>query len=153
MSNWLDSRLRWPWLVVLALIVREAVALTPLGRVDALRYVYAIFVAVLIGWTVWHVKRLPGVWIVTIGAAANLLVILANDFRMPVAPASAAGLAGVGHTGQYVIMDSSTRLIWLGDWISVPSWLGGAYSPGDIVVALGTGVVAFFLTAQYRAAG
>jgi Family of unknown function (DUF5317) len=151
MQNWLDAPIRWPGLVIGALLVREAVALTPLSRIDALRYVYAVFIVVLLGWTAWHLKRLPGIWIVGIGALMNLAVILANDFRMPVAPAGAGRLLQVGHSGQYVLMDSSARLAWLGDWIVLPGWLGGAYSPGDVVVAAGAGIVAFLLTARYHA--
>lgn len=151
MVNWIDSPLRWPWIVVAALAVREAVALTPLRLIDSLRFVYVAFLLVLIGWTAWHVKRLPGVWIIGVGAAMNLAVIAANDFRMPVAPAFAGKLVQAGHSGQYVLMDSSTRLGFLGDWIGTPSWLGGAYSPGDVVVGLGAGLVAFLLTALYRA--
>jgi len=151
MANWLDAPIRLPGLVIAALVVREAVALTPLRNVDQLRYVYFLFVAILLGWTIWNLKRMPGVWIVSIGAAMNLVVIAANDFRMPVAPAGAGRLVQLGHTGQYVLMDSSTRLAWLGDWIVLPAWLGGAYSPGDVVVAAGAGVVAFLLTARYRA--
>jgi hypothetical protein len=150
LRNWLDAPFRWPGLVIGALVVREAVALTPLGRIEALRYVYVLFILVLLGWTAWHIKRMPGVWIVSIGAAMNLVVMAANDFRMPVARAGAGRLVEIGHTGQYVLMDSSTRLAWLGDWIVLPTWLGGAYSPGDVVVAIGAGVVAFLLTARYR---
>jgi hypothetical protein len=150
LQNWLDAPFRWPGLVIGALVVREAVAFTPLGRIEALRYVYVLFILVLLGWTAWHIKRMPGVWIVSIGAAMNLVVIAANDFRMPVARAAAGRLVEIGHTGQYVLMDSSTRLAWLGDWIVLPTWLGGAYSPGDVVVAIGAGVVAFLLTARYR---
>ena len=72
MVNWLDIPWRWPWIVIAALVVREAVALTPLNGVDSFRYVYALFVAVLLGWTSWHVRRLPGVWIISAGAAMNL---------------------------------------------------------------------------------
>jgi Family of unknown function (DUF5317) len=151
MQNWLDSPIRWPGLVIGALLIREAVALTPLSRLDSLRFVYALFLAVLLGWTAWHLKRMPGIWIVGIGAVMNLTVTLANDFRMPVAPAGAGRLVQLGHLGQYVLMDSSTRLAWLGDWIVLPGWLGGAYSPGDVVVGAGAGVVAFMLTARYRA--
>lgn len=151
MRNWLDAPFRWPGLVIGALLVREVVALTPLSRIDALRYVYVLFVLVLLGWSAWHIKRMPGVWIVSIGAAMNLAVTAANDFRMPVAPAGAGRLVQLGHSGQYVLMDSSTRLAWLGDWIVLPTWLGGSYSPGDVVVALGAGIVAFLLTARYRA--
>jgi hypothetical protein len=150
LQNWLDAPFRWPGLVIGALVVREAVALTPLARIEALRYVYVLFILVLLGWTAWHINRMPGVWIVSIGAAMNLVVIAANDFRMPVARAGAGRLIEIGHTGQYVLMDSSTRLAWLGDWIVLPTWLGGAYSPGDVVVAIGAGVVAFLLTARYR---
>ena len=151
MVNWLDIPWRWPWIVVAAVLVREAVALTPLNRVDSLRYVYVLFIAVLLGWTAWHVKRLPGVWIISLGAALNLAVIAANDFRMPVALEGAGRLVQLGHEGQYVLMDSSTRLSWLGDWFVLPGWLGGTYSPGDVVIGVGAGVTAFLLTAWYRA--
>ncbi|HLZ95743.1 MAG TPA: DUF5317 family protein [Candidatus Dormibacteraeota bacterium] len=150
-ANWLDSPLRWPWVVVVALLVREAVALTPLRHIDVLRFVYAAFLLVLIGWTVWHVKRLPGVWIIGLGALMNLAVIAANDFRMPVVAAYAGKLVEAGNSGQYTVMDSSTRLAFLGDRLATPVWLGGVYSPGDVVIGLGAGIVAFLLTAWYRA--
>ena len=151
MQNWLDAPWRWPWLVIAALVVREAVALTPLRQVDALRFVYVLFIIVLLGWSAWHLQRMPGIWIVGIGALMNLAVIIANDFRMPVSPAGAGRLVQLGHSGQYVLMDSTTRLAWLGDWIVLPTWLGGAYSPGDVVIGAGAGIVAFLLTARYRA--
>jgi hypothetical protein len=146
-GGWARLHLRWPWLVVAALLVREAVALTPLGRIDGLRFVYLAFVVVLLAWTVWHFSRLPGVWLVSVGAALNLAVILANGARMPVAPAGAAGrLIELGHDGQYVLMDSSTMLNALGDWIVLPAWLGRAYSPGDFAIGLGIGIVSFLVT-------
>jgi hypothetical protein len=145
-AGWAEVRFRWPWLVLAALLVREAVALTPLSRIDGLRFVYLGFAAVLLAWTLWHVDRLPGVWLVSIGAALNLAVIVANGARMPVAQAGAGSLAKLGHEGQYVLMDSGTRLNALGDWIVLPQWLGGAYSPGDVVVAVGIGVVSFLVS-------
>ena len=151
MANWLDTPLRWPGLVIAALLVREAVAFTPLRSVDQLRYVYFLFLAVLLGWTFLNVRRMPGVLVVSLGAAMNLVVIAANDFRMPVAPAGAGRLVQLGHEGQYVLMDSSSRLPWLADWIVLPPGLGGAYSPGDLVIGVGAGIVAFLLTARYRA--
>ena len=151
MVNWLDSPVRWPWLVVVALVVREAVAVTPLRLIDPLRFVYAAFLLLVAGWALWHVRRLPGIWIVSAGAAMNLAVIAANDFRMPVAAAYAGRLVQVGHSGQYTVMDSSTRLAFLGDWIATPAWAGGVYSPGDVVIGIGAGIAAFLLTAWYRA--
>ena len=77
-------RFRWPWLVVLAVLVRGAVLLTPLNRVEGAQYVYVLSLAAIGAWTAVHWRRLPGVWMVTVGSALNLLVIVANGGRMPV---------------------------------------------------------------------
>jgi hypothetical protein len=137
LERWAEVRLRWPWLVIAALFVREAVALTPLSRIPELRYVYVLFLLVLIGWTLWHAVRVPGIWLIAIGALMNLVVIAANDFRMPVAAA---------YAGPLVVMGSDTRLAWLGDWIGIAGGALGVYSVGDAVIAVGVGVAAFAIT-------
>ncbi len=130
------------------LVIREAVLLTPLNRIEGVQYVYAAAIAALIAWTAWHIRVVPGVWVVTAGAAMNLVVILANGARMPVAPALAGVLVQRGHVGQYVLMSSNTNLNWLADWIGFPSPLRGVYSPGDLLIALGIGVVTFLAVRQ-----
>jgi hypothetical protein len=152
LGNVANLSLRWPWLVVAALVVREAAVLSPLSGVDGVQYVYVAALAALVAWTAWHTTRLRGAWIVAIGAALNLVVVIANGARMPVAPALAGRLLERGHIGQYVVMGSGTNLAWLGDWIGVPGPLGGAYSPGDAVIAIGIAAVAFFATRQGQAA-
>jgi hypothetical protein len=42
-------------------------------------------------------------------------------------------------------MSSNTNLNWLADWIGFPSPLRGAYSPGDLLIAVGIGVVTFLV--------
>lgn len=145
-DHWATVRLRWPWLVIAALVVREAVALTPLNRTPELRFVYVAFLVVLIGWTLWHVPRVPGIWLIAAGALMNLVVIAANDFRMPVVRVYAGGLVRVGQAGQYVVMGPDTRLSWLGDWIGIAGGVLGVYSLGDVVIALGVGVASFAIT-------
>ncbi|TMD34485.1 MAG: hypothetical protein E6I95_05915 [Chloroflexi bacterium] len=140
-SNLAEVRFRWPWFVLVVLVIREGVVLDPLDRIEGIQYVYAIAQAGLVGWTAWHIRRLPGVWVVTIGAAMNLVVILANRARMPVVPSMAGVLVQQGHLAQYTLMGPDTNLNWLGDWI-VSTWpVRGAYSPGDLVLALGIGIV------------
>ena len=142
-------RFRWPWLVLIALIVREATVFSPLNRIDGIQYVYAGALTALVMWTIWHVDRIPGIWMVAAGATLNLVVIAVNGARMPVAPALAGILNQQGHLGQYILMSSSTNLNWLGDWIGVPGRAGdfvGAYSPGDVLVAIGIAIVAFLAT-------
>ena len=146
LDHWAAVRLRWPALVIAALFVREAVALSPLGRIPELRFVYVAFLVVLIGWTLWHVPRVPGIWLIAAGALMNLVVIAANDFRMPVARAYAGGLVRVGRAGQYAVMGPDTRLSWLGDWIGIAGGALGVYSLGDVVIAVGVGVASFAIT-------
>src|SRR5487761_504319 len=98
LGNLANVSLRWPWLVVAALIVREAAVFTPLNGIEGIQYVYVAALAALVAWTAWHASRLRGAW------------------------------------------------------IGVPGPLGGAYSPGDVVIAIGIAAVAFFATRQGPAA-
>jgi hypothetical protein len=140
-GNLAHLKLRWPWFVLVALLIREAAVIDPLSRIDGVQYVYASSLAGLVAWTAWHVRRVPGVWVVTLGAAMNLIVILANGARMPVAAGLAGSLLGRGHVGQYVVMGPDTNLNWLADWIGFPWPVKGAYSPGDLIIAVGIGIV------------
>lgn len=140
-GNLARLRFRWPWFVLAVLVIREAVLLTPLNRIEGVQYVYVAALAALIAWTAWHIKLVQGVWVVTAGAASNLVVILANGARMPVEPSIAGVLLTRGHIGQYVLMTSDTHLNWLADWIGFPWPVRGAYSPGDLLIALGIGIV------------
>jgi len=140
-------RFRWPWFVVAALVVREASIFTPLNRLDGIQYVYSATLAALVAWTVWQVDRIAGIWLVTVGAALNLVVIAANGGRMPVAPEVAGNLLQHGQIGQYILMGPGTHLNWLADWITLPGplekVLREAYSPGDLIVATGIALVVF----------
>ena len=145
-GNLARLRFRWPWVIIGVLLIRVAVVLPPLNRFEASRYAYALALAAIVAWSLWHVKRLMGVWLVSLGASLNLLVIMANGARMPVAPEFAATLVRHDHIGQYTIMSSSTNLNLLGDWISLyPS--PEVYSVGDVLVALGLAIVLFVATA------
>jgi hypothetical protein len=138
LDNFARLRVHWPWVAVGALVVREASVITPLRNVNGIQYVYTLALALLVVWCIWNVRRLRGLVILTAGAAVNLLVVVANGGRMPVA-ASVASIRG--NVGQYTVMSSSTRLNWLGDWIGLPAHLG-VYSPGDVIIAAGIFVVA-----------
>ena len=144
-DNFSRVRFRWPVVLIIAVVIREAVLLTPLNRFDAMRFVYLVALAAIVVWTIWHFRLLPGVWLVTVGGALNLLVIGVNDARMPVAPALAGSLLGRGEIAQYTLMGPGTNLSALGDWISVPPF-PEAYSPGDVVIAAGLALVIFFIT-------
>ena len=146
LGNLSNLRFRWPLFVLAVLVIKEVVLITPLSRIDGVQFVYAGSLAALVAWTVWHFDLLPGVWLVSAGAALNLVAVVANGGRMPVAPELAGHLVERGHIGQYVVIGPGTNIGWLADWIDVPGPLGGAYSPGDVVVAFGIAAVAFLAT-------
>lgn len=153
-SNLALLKFRWPWLIVAAVVVRYAVLLPPLDRFEASRYLYVLALAGIVAWTLWQVDRVAGIWIVSIGAALNLLVIAVNSFRMPVAPEFASHLAAAGSFAQYTVMSSETTLNLLGDWIKLsPS--PEVYSVGDVLVSIGLAIVVFLSIRKprlYRAA-
>lgn len=150
-QNLTSIRFRWPLLVVAAVVVKELGVLSPLSRVGATAYLYAAGMLVLAAWTLWHLDRLPGVWLVTLGIVSNLAAVLANGAHMPVAPAALAhvtpamakALSAHGTLGQYVLAGPGTRLAWLDDWIPGP--FGAAFSPGDALSLVGMAVLLFLL--------
>ena len=145
-GNLARLRFRWPWLLAIAVLVREVVLVTPVNRVDGAQYAYVVTLAAIVVWTIWNVKRLPAIWLVTAGSALNLLVIAANAGRMPVAPEIASSLLRRGAIGQYMVMGSGTNLNVLGDWIALYP-IPEAYSPGDVLIAIGLAVAVFISTA------
>jgi hypothetical protein len=146
LSNLARLRFRWPWVILAAVLVRLAVALPPLNRLEAARFVYALALAAIIAWSIWHVQRLPGIALVALGGASNLLVMLVNGLRMPVAPEFAASLSRHGSLGQYTVMGPNTNLNALADWIRLyPS--PEVYSVGDVLIALGLAIVLLVSTA------
>ncbi len=145
LSNLARLKFRWPLLLVAAVALRYVVIFSPLSRVEGAQYAYALSLAFIVLWTVWHLRRLPGVWLVTLGGVSNLIVVLVNGGRMPVdATLAARQLGGAlvqrGHIGQYVLMGPDTRLNPLGDWLSLGP-LPEAYSPGDLLIAMGIALV------------
>ncbi len=145
LSNLAHLRFRWPLVLVAAVVIREVVTVSPLSRIEGAQYIYAFSLAVIVVWTLWHLRLLPGVWLVTAGAVLNLVVVVANGGRMPVDPTlAAAELGGIlvrrGHIGQYTLMGPETHLNPLGDWLSL-GVLPEAYSPGDLLIAMGIALV------------
>ena len=48
LANVANLSIRWPWVVIAALIVREVAVLSPLSRVDGIQYVYVVALVALV---------------------------------------------------------------------------------------------------------
>jgi hypothetical protein len=154
LGNLLTRRLRWPLLVIAAFLVKELEFRSPLGQSPFGPPVFALSLAVLIAWSIWHRDELPGVLLVTAGMAMNLAATLANGAHMPVSVLAATQgppqLRQQGTWAEYTLAGSGTHLSWLGDWILFPGLAGRvfpqAYSPGDLVSTVGLATVLFLAT-------
>lgn len=160
LRNLVARRLRWPLVVIGALLVKELLVRTPLGSSPAAPALFAASLVVLIAWIVWHRDELPGILLVAAGIGMNLAVVLANGGHMLVASGLAhLGPRQLGRNGvwaQYQVTRPGTRLDWLGDWITIPRPVGWlfpeVYSPGDFVSAAGLAVTLFLVTRPARSA-
>lgn len=88
-------------------------------------------------------RRLPGLWLVAVGAVLNLVAIAANAGVMP-ATRGALATAGVLPSGEVFANSAyvaNPNLWFLGDVFAIPSsWpLANVFSVGDVLVAMGAG--------------
>ena len=135
-----ELRLRRLWVVYAALGLAIAGTLLPglpdWARSSLLMAAYPVGAVFLVAnW------RIPGMPLVALGAALNLLAISANGGVMPASPSALAG-AGLpldqpGFQNSAVVDDP--RLAFLGDVLYIPaSWpLSNVFSVGDVLIGLG----------------
>lgn len=139
-----DLHFRWGWLAVGGLVVQIAlfspIVAPVVGDLGPAIYVLstaAVFIAVVRNW------RIPGLAIVALGAASNLLAIAANGGVMPASPEAIAALGldpTEGFSNSVVMTDPALRP--LTDIFALPTWLPAAnvFSIGDILIGVGVAV-------------
>jgi hypothetical protein len=139
-----NLRFSWAPLIVVGMVVQLLLFSTSLG--DALGaaapLVYvASNVAVLVA--VWKNRSIPGLPLVLVGGAANLLAICANGGYMPVSSAALTAL-GRGAPDGYVnsrFVDGAL-LGPLTDQFAMPAWMPMAniFSVGDVLIGVGIAI-------------
>jgi hypothetical protein len=140
-----DLTLRWPWLMVVGLLVQVALFSTPVtDRIGALGPPVYVASTALVLAAIWMNRRIPGMLIVAIGAGCNLSAIVANGGFMPADPATMAAL-GKGDPTTYsnsaILADPALRP--LTDIFVLPEWLpfANVFSVGDLLIGLGVAVM------------
>jgi hypothetical protein len=136
-------RFRLGALAVVALGIQLAL-FSPLADGLAAEVVRAIYVVstALVGAVVLANLRLTGVPLIAVGAALNLLAIMANGGSMPASPAAlaAVGLGVGGNTNSVVVADPA--LAPLTDVFAMPDWLplANVFSIGDVLIGVGLAI-------------
>lgn len=110
---------------------------------------------VVVAVALWRHRRYLGVWVMYVGLAANLAVIVANGGLMPIERATVIAAVGEERAAEYqieewlrgskdvLVADGGGRALALGDSIAVRTGAGGfAASPGDLVVWAGLLILA-----------
>ena len=156
LGNLAEIRLRWTWLLVVAIVVRfgtEAALGAQIGIVETLRLPLLASAFIVLLLALWVNRTYPGLSLAFLGVLANTLVIVANDGYMPIwQPAlDAAGLLATDVDRSFhIVVDAAApdflgRLLILGDVIPAPvPIIRNVYSLGDLFLGLG---LAFFLFA------
>jgi uncharacterized protein DUF5317 len=109
---------------------------------------YVLSTAIVVAAVLRNVD-LPGMPLVLLGAASNLVAILANGGYMPASPSA---LAAVGEAAPVIYSNSSVvpnpAFEPLTDVFALPAWLpfNNVFSVGDVI--LGVGVVIVIVTAM-----
>ncbi|MEU4195018.1 DUF5317 domain-containing protein [Kribbella sp. NPDC026611] len=109
----------------------------PIGLIGS-----AVCIAVFLRLNLRH----AGVGLLALGFFSNALVVALNG-AMPVS-LTALARVGVGDAvvtdPRHELMDSATRLHWLGDVVPVAlPGIGQAVSPGDVLIAAGAGLLIY----------
>jgi hypothetical protein len=135
-----EVRLRHVW-AIFAPLALEIAAIGLPGLPDGLRAALLVAAYPILAVFLVANRRIPGMPLVALGGAMNLLAISVNGGIMPTSPSALAG-AGlpVGEPGFHnsaVLADP--RLGFLGDVFFIPaSWpLSNVFSVGDVLIGLG----------------
>ena len=137
-------RFRGTWMLGVALALQVALYVFP-GQASWLRQVVYVASYPMALAFVFANRRIPGVWLVGLGAALNFLVISTNGGTMPAAPHALAAAGLPLDPGQFTnsLALTSPRLLFLGDVFAVPKGIpfANVFSIGDITIALGGALV------------
>jgi hypothetical protein len=140
-----DLQLRWSAVMIVGLFIQILLFSEPVtARIGALGPpIYVGSTAMVIAAIVAN-RAVPGMLIVALGAASNLIAILANGGYMPADP-SAIAVLGSAHPTSYsnstIVPDP---VLWpLTDIFALPRWvpLANVFSIGDLVIGVGIAIV------------
>ena len=136
-------RFRWAPLALLGLAVQVALFSDPLAEAvsKAGPPIYVASTALVLV-AVLRNLDIPGVAIVALGAASNLVAILANGGYMPADARALAAIGGIGPGFSNSSAVTDPVLAPLTDIFAIPSWVpfANVFSVGDVLIGIGVAV-------------
>lgn len=145
---------RWGWLAVLGFGIQVVLFSAPVTeRIGSLGVPIYVGSTALVLIALLRNASLPGLWIVALGAFANMAAIATNGGYMPAAPGA---LAVLGRSAETVYSNSAVvahpALEPLTDIFAIPHGIpfANVFSVGDVLIGLGVAVA--IVVAMKRAA-
>jgi hypothetical protein len=140
-----EIRFRAAWLALAAIAVQILIISVVPGGPPALYRGVHLASYVLVGAFVIANRTIPGLPLIGLGGALNLVAIVANGGVMPASPPAldAAGVRPDAGEFENSVAVTDARLGWLGDVFATPGFLpvDNVYSVGDLIIAVGVLVV------------
>jgi hypothetical protein len=140
-----DLRFRWPWAIVVGLVVQLLLFSSPLtDLVGALGPVIYVTSTALVLLAIVANRRIVGMSVVALGAISNLVAILANGGYMPADPAAIATLGPAeSHAYSNSVITADAVLRPLTDVFALPPWVpfANVFSIGDVIIGVGVAIV------------
>ncbi len=147
-SNLAHIKIRRPWLIFLSVLVEYALIylMRNTSRItQPLACLFLFLQYLLLFLFLWENRTLSYSWLIGVGSFLNFLVIMVNKGSMPLSKTAIAVDANSKNmkyleNGKYLtyhILNSNSRLRFLGDILRVPPPVQSFLSIGDIVLFLG----------------
>jgi hypothetical protein len=136
---------RWPWVMLGGLFV-QVILFSDLvsSRIGAAGPpIYAVSTGAVVLAVVAN-RRITGMPVVALGAASNLLAILANGGFMPAANSALQALGKLEAPGYSNSVVAPDPALWpLTDIFALPTWLpfANVFSVGDVLIGIGVAIV------------
>lgn len=135
-------RIRSLWLAYAAIalqVVAFPSGLLPWSTPDGIARVLWLVSYALLAALVLRNCRVPGIAVIGMGQACNLIAIIANRGHMPVTRNALDGAGLSYHLRNNSIWLDHPHVSWLVDRWAVPGWLplGNVYSAGDVLIGIG----------------
>ncbi|HEV7888972.1 MAG TPA: MFS transporter [Acidimicrobiales bacterium] len=136
-----DMRFRHTWVLLSAFAVQFAIFKVFSHHNHAVQPVLYLFSYGMGAAFLWLNRKVPGLWLIGVGALCNGLAIAANGGVMPGSAAAFAAAHLTAAPSEFVnsraLLDP--RLLFLGDVFAVPGWLPihNVFSVGDLCIIVG----------------
>ena len=152
-GNLAAAKIKMGWLIILAALMQKLpFVFSAPSSLEEIKKAFIIMSYVLLLWALSRNFHLWSVRVLALGTLLNFVSIATNGGLMPVSPETRlqAGMTPIGESGFGKLVPKGTGVLlplnqtnlWLlSDIIPVPV-VGGVFSPGDVVIAVG--LLAFF---------